>query len=379
MARTHSSSKEIKRLNAVQARVRELALMHDWFSEVIQMAFTDFLELSARYIADKSAIRDHERELARKVLASGRIFDPACRDTRPCVFVKVEGLCPAAVAEQIQRHLSDGDLPKKLQRDSARAALAALDRDTVYQSRDLPETKREAMAREYRSKIEAGTHISFVWRIVVARPDHWQKPANPHSLDLIPLIPAPIETGNLAVDVPAFAAWVFAGNNTDYMAAESELAQFNKSDYRTIALYRLGGLANSPTVDPSQFPLDVAEQMLAHITQWVAEQLNERSIKPASKPNGADNDSRAETVAFPCNNALTPDHESILAVLGKTPMKCQLVVDVSGAGSIRNRETVGRLLRELSDFGLVDRPHGQRKGYALTDLGRKVLSDILPT
>lgn len=68
--------------------------------------------------------------------------------------------------------------------------------------------------------------------------------------------------------------------------------------------------------------------------------------------------------------ALTADHESILSVLAKTPQKCMTVIDVLSAGTIRNRETVGRLLGELASFGLVYRPHGIRKGYALTESGK---------
>lgn len=77
--------------------------------------------------------------------------------------------------------------------------------------------------------------------------------------------------------------------------------------------------------------------------------------------------------------ALTADHESIMAVLAKSPMKCKTVIEVSSAGTIRNRETVGRLLRELETLGMVYRPYGKRKGYALTDLGRKRLPGASPT
>ncbi len=69
--------------------------------------------------------------------------------------------------------------------------------------------------------------------------------------------------------------------------------------------------------------------------------------------------------------ALTADHYTILSVLAKSPGKCKPVVEVAGAGQIRNRETAGRLLSELAGFGLVHRPHGKRKGYALTSEGLK--------
>ena len=67
--------------------------------------------------------------------------------------------------------------------------------------------------------------------------------------------------------------------------------------------------------------------------------------------------------------ALTKDHEAILAFLAKTPHRRQRVIDVAANGPIRNRETVGRLLRELEDMGLVERKYGKRMGAALTAEG----------
>ena len=67
--------------------------------------------------------------------------------------------------------------------------------------------------------------------------------------------------------------------------------------------------------------------------------------------------------------ALTPDHERVLSVLAKTPTKTLTITRVAAIGPIRNRETVGRLLKALATMGLVDLPHGPRKGYALTSSG----------
>ena len=67
--------------------------------------------------------------------------------------------------------------------------------------------------------------------------------------------------------------------------------------------------------------------------------------------------------------ALTKDHEAIRAFLAKTPHRRQRVIDVAANGPIRNRETVGRLLRELEDMGLVERKYGKRMGAALTAEG----------
>jgi len=83
--------------------------------------------------------------------------------------------------------------------------------------------------------------------------------------------------------------------------------------------------------------------------------------------------------ALPNGEALTDDHDKILAVLAKTPTKCKTVIDVAGDGPIRSRETVGRLMTELARGGLVERPYGKRKGYAITDAGRKRLPGASPT
>ena len=85
------------------------------------------------------------------------------------------------------------------------------------------------------------------------------------------------------------------------------------------------------------------------------------------------------SMALPAGIALTDDHETILAVLAKTPTKCKAVVDIASGGKIGNRETVGRLMTELARGGLVERPYGKRKGYAITDAGRKRLPGASPT
>jgi len=102
-----------------------------------------------------------------------------------------------------------------------------------------------------------------------------------------------------------------------------------------------------------------------------AAKANGNSVASQSVRPDAPNDDAHPAIRRP---PLTADHEAILAVLAKSPEKCKTVIDVAGAGPIRNRETVGRLLTELAGFGLVDRPHGIRKGYALTHDGLKRLN-----
>lgn len=69
--------------------------------------------------------------------------------------------------------------------------------------------------------------------------------------------------------------------------------------------------------------------------------------------------------------ALTSDHETVLKCLARFPMKRMKVSDVvEKNGKMKNKETVGRLLRELKAGGLVERDLGRNKGYALSTNGR---------
>ena len=86
----------------------------------------------------------------------------------------------------------------------------------------------------------------------------------------------------------------------------------------------------------------------------------ENLAKPPAPPAGAE----------AIDAAITADHELILSVLSNAPGKCMKVHEVTSKCQIRNRETVGRLLRDLNVRGLVDQPFGIRKGYGLTDKGK---------
>lgn len=154
---------------------------------------------------------------------------------------------------------------------------------------------------------------------------------------------------------------------------------------------------------PYHFAPSVAEAFLRHLEGWVARGDFEPQCGAAEKStstgshvaaqSGAAQEAGSgeeqpgggkgkELLSSPSQGraiALTPDHESILLVLGRTPTRCLPVIDLASAGAIRNRETVGRLLGELARFGLVERPYGRRKGYALTDAGRKRLPGATPT
>ncbi len=205
---TPIGASKITRLRAVQARVRTLARNHSWFGDAIRAAFLGQLALRERYRHESSVMDDRERLLARELLIEGRLLDPGASANSPCLIVEVKGLCPIALAEQLGRYGTSNTMPRELESEGAAAALAALDRDTLYHDRDLPKKKWETMVAEDRAARAAKTHVSFSWMIVVSQPDDWQQPADPQSL------------------------------------ARADLERFSNADYLTIALFWLGGLAD---------------------------------------------------------------------------------------------------------------------------------------
>jgi len=204
---------DVARLQAVRSRVRKLALKNSRFRDAVQGAFAEFNDLADRYVEQESELDSRELQLARDVLAGGHLSDPRTRDNSPCLIVKIIGLCPTALSKQFKHH-APGKLSIELEQEGAAAALAALDRDTVYQARNLPRTKAKAMAQKYSATIKAGTHVDYSWHVVISRPADWEEPANPHSMSRL------------------------------------ELERFSDEDFRAIALYRLGGLADVASIRP---------------------------------------------------------------------------------------------------------------------------------
>lgn len=165
-------------------------------------------------------------------------------------------------------------------------------------------------------------------------------------------------------------AYLFvAGEGLGYVETEhSDMAESQRGDTTEAVPFRSAMIRN-------------AAEASALVLRRVAAQYDAERPKAQTAPQTQAEESgdRAKREYGPDSVPLTTDHEDILAFLGKTPTKCKTVVTVAGDGPIRNRETVGRLLRELAEWGLVERPHGLRKGYALTDAGRKRLPVGRPT
>lgn len=371
MAQALGGADELARLKAAQARVRELARAHDWLAEWFRRGFEGFLDLCARFHAEEAGLWERERRLARELLAGGHLFDPACADNRPRLFVTVEGLCPATLAARLSKHRPGDKMPDNLRRAGSAAALAALDRDTEYWARDLPDDRRAAMAAEYRAAIDAGVHVDFQWRIVVARPEDWKEPADPQSLD------------------------------------RTDLERFAEPDYRTIVLYRLGGLAdagalrpivpkpkvagdgvrdtaayakwrsrspindadrdrNDPPLNVAAFPPGVAEQMLADLETWVSNYQPPMS-PPREEPNRKDGHARH---LFP----LCDEDVTLLMELAERNVLTR-ASDLDGkCGMPKYDRMVDRLrAMETADPPLVSRPGGPRSGFQITPAGREEL------
>lgn len=170
-------------------------------------------------------------------------------------------------------------------------------------------------------------------------------------------------------------------NDSIHVAAHDLLGGFMDYEERKSAIRWAEGWMNARERQLAQTPAVSLSPDLMERLQLAATAVDPGAIARAAKRadegvarvfGGGDN-AEAKPPHLPAGVALTADHESVLAVLGKTPTRCRTVIDISSAGTIRNRETVGRLLGELAGFGMVDRPHGKRKGYALTDAGRKRL------
>lgn len=74
---------------------------------------------------------------------------------------------------------------------------------------------------------------------------------------------------------------------------------------------------------------------------------------------------------------LTGRHLSILEVFHRHQRRALKVETVAALGTIARRESVGALLDDLAGYGLIYLPHGRNSGYALTDVGRLLLSELL--
>lgn len=277
-----SHAEAVARLDAVRTRTRELLSGRRWLKDVFRHSVEHFDLLCRGFRAKEAKQLAAEYDLARTLLKSGRYVDPTA--TSPGVTVRFEGLCPAALATKIGGQVRP-PLSRSIEKKVAAAALVALEHHIVFQSTDTSEQVRDQMAEETCAAVEAGTHVRFSWRIDMDRPQDWITPPNPHSLE------------------------------------QEHLARFCERDFRAIAMYRLGGLADagsvrpifpklpkstdpvatassyllwryrlpiedgdvgseSPVLEPNRFPPLLAEEMLEIIMAWATGQEGEPSQQP---------------------------------------------------------------------------------------------------
>ncbi len=418
MAHTPNEADELTRLEAVQARVRTLARNYGWYGDALRAAFVGYLALGERFQSEKSAIHDLEHRLARELLAKGRLFDPKARDSRPCLFVRVEGLCPVALADRLGKHRRGDMMPRKLERDGAEAALAALTRDAIYQSRNLPEKKREAMAAEYREMQAAKTHVTFSWMIVVSRPDDWQEPADPHSLDradlerfpiadyhtialyrlggladvgaLRPIVAKPKDTGDMVRDVGAYAAWqsrlpieddhqeqnqpplsvrAFPPNVAEQMLEDVEVWAKGEAAARGESL-----TARGQSVSPEL--LDGLQHASSNVKDGAIDRVAESAAEKVSQKLGGGDDGDTKPMPPPIGDEAIDEYDvAILTFLSQNPGLRRKVADVLPEKGPQDRKAISKRLRKLADRmpALVDYPEKTRRGVAILQAGVEAL------
>lgn len=211
---TAHSGDQLARLKRVQARVRQLAALLPQFAGDLRAEFAQFAALADRHEQQQNDLRRRGLLLARDVLLEGRLFDAGVTGGAPTLPVVIKGLCPADLAERLRSHSSGVTMPSDLERAEAAAALAALDQGLAYRDPAASDETRRRIDAHVQSLVAQGIHIEFRWAIEVRRPDDWCELADPYSLD--------------------------AGG----------LKSFSDAEYRAIALYRMGGLADAGAVRP---------------------------------------------------------------------------------------------------------------------------------
>lgn len=200
----------VTRLRTVQDRVRTLVRRHVWFADAMRKASDDIWTLDERFESRRDQMRELERRQVRQLLESGRLVDPEVRNGRPGLFMRLEGLLPESLAARLREYSAGDAIPEELEGPAARALLEALDLEPQGQTPAPPDQGRGAID----AARLAEPLVPFSWRVAFLRPSNWEEPADPFSLQ------------------------------------RSDLDRFTDDEYRTIALYRLGGLADVGSFRP---------------------------------------------------------------------------------------------------------------------------------
>lgn len=199
-------------LKQCQIRVRSLLAEHTWLADAICATFEEFVRLDIAY--GEARERNYQRSigLARQVLLRGHVRDPDLTEHHDIMFVKVTGECPSDLSAQLNG-LKGVHPSGELEKESAAAALIALDKMPKYQ-KGLEESESVALLAGDSWAIDTNSHVMASWLITVIRPAEWLEPINPNSIEI------------------------------------DDLASLSDEDFRTIAIHRLGGLADHCSARP---------------------------------------------------------------------------------------------------------------------------------
>jgi hypothetical protein len=287
----------------IRDRIREIARDNEWFKDALPDAHEKFQSLVAKASKQRNEVRAREVALATELLRSGWIIDPAASGGSPRLIIKFHTLwrkADALLLRQWRRtrvnpaNHARRDCPAVPNRDEqelAAVGLETLHRDEKYRDPSLAETEREMLRADHVNALEAGTHENLSWAVEVVRPSGWSVPPDPWSFE------------------------------------RKDLQRFSDEDYLTIALFRLGGLADvgnprpfvpeptnaedsiaslrlssvwwdrfpvriedidsqDPPLIPWRLPPSVAEHMLETVEVWVKCEAPSRSVQKSAKPAG---------------------------------------------------------------------------------------------
>lgn len=199
------------RLFQVQARMRSLVRQNPRLRTDLQRAFSDFVQLTIRHHDAVSELRQREKTLTREQLKQGFLIHPLARaggDTIPVLF---DGLCPSDLAARLKA-VADQKWDPELERKGATAALKVLEDADMLDSLEWGSPERLAFEEELAREANRTHARSIYWTVWLHRPDDFIQPVNPASTE------------------------------------PEDLQRFDDDEYRTICLYRLGGLADANAI-----------------------------------------------------------------------------------------------------------------------------------
>lgn len=380
MATVSGLPDDAARLRAVQRELRSLEAKYSTFTPACSKAREEIARLDRESHEQAQADRRAAWDRARELLRQGYLSDPELLDQRhddertPRPFTKLVWWGPSnSGLQKAQDHpgmAARGSAPIHL--ENAAAALEAMEWYERFAHQGLSDDQMGQLTAKLEGAIAAGTHVRGHWEMRIARPAGWLPPRRPRALDVRPLLPSPPQKGDFVSDFLAGLDEI-GPNGTP---ALSELGRFSEDEYTAIAFDNLRRMMERKRVDPAAFPVDVAEQMLAHVRRVLSDG---RRVDVESTRTGPDEVIVPSPAAIPprqsppSNECVDEYHLELLRILEKRHPRLLTALDLAGEGTVRGRATVGRLLRELGAAEYIHRPKGKRKGWALTPKGRTLL------